>query len=188
MSVAQKMSRLSSFLPEWNLSPEMKKAQEGVPLKFSSIFTQTPMDFLLGERGLDAKTLHQYFKFSPVYDGSILKFVLSFFLMSSFPFPWWSCHSLTFSRQVCLLHWTQWWYVLLFTWWMVWEKAEWWAQGTRTTSYLRPSLSSSSEKENWWSCTHKRMHSTICWRRLCSISKSQCGERSPPRFFPSLSL
>ena len=85
MRMAQKMSTLSGVLPEWNLSNEMQKAKDGVPLNLSSIFLATPMEFLLQKRGLDAKTLHQYFKFAPMYDGSILKFVFfAFFLFFCF--------------------------------------------------------------------------------------------------------
>ena len=73
MSMAQKMSTLSGVLPEWNLTNEMQKAKEGVPLNLSEIFLTTPMEYVMGMRGLVAANMHQYFKFSPMYDGTVLK-------------------------------------------------------------------------------------------------------------------
>jgi len=74
MKVVQSLSMITNILPEWNLSEEMKKTQSGVPLNFSTIFLHTPMEFLLKGRGLDVRTLHQYLKFAPVFDGKYLKF------------------------------------------------------------------------------------------------------------------
>jgi hypothetical protein len=74
LRAVQRLSRLSGILPEWNLSTEMKKTQYGVPLNFSTIFLNTPMAFLLTQRGLDPQKMHQYFKFSPVYHGDMVKF------------------------------------------------------------------------------------------------------------------
>jgi len=52
----------------------MKKSQTGVPINFSAIFANTPMEFLLKRRGLHSKDLHHYLLFAPMDGGEILKF------------------------------------------------------------------------------------------------------------------